>query len=78
MKYLKYFESKLIYKTHRGEIYQYGNKILKITKDIIEYNNALILINYKLIKKILPLTEFNITPELVRKKYQNILELFIV
>jgi hypothetical protein len=45
MKYLKYFENELIYKTHRGEIYKHDDKILKITKDVIEYNNALILIN---------------------------------
>lgn len=45
MKYLKYFENELIIKTHRGEIYNYDDKILKITTDVIEYNNALILIN---------------------------------
>lgn len=32
-------------------------------------------INYKLMKKILPLNDKNTDPELVRKKYQNILEL---
>lgn len=32
-------------------------------------------INYKLLKKIIPLLDNNIQPELVRKKYQNILEL---
>ncbi len=32
-------------------------------------------INYKLLKKIIPLKEKNVEPELVRKKYQNILEL---
>ena len=32
-------------------------------------------INYKLLKKIIPLSEKNVEPEIVRKKYQNILEL---
>lgn len=32
-------------------------------------------INYKLLKKIIPLIDKNIEPELVRKKYQNILEI---
>lgn len=32
-------------------------------------------INYKLLKKIIPTIEKNTNPELVRKKYQNILEL---
>lgn len=32
-------------------------------------------INYKLLKKIVPLIDKNSEPELVRKKYQNILEL---
>ena len=32
-------------------------------------------INYKLLKKIIPFNESNPDPELVRKKYQNILEL---
>ena len=32
-------------------------------------------INYKLLKKIIPLTDKNCEPEIVRKKYQNILEL---
>lgn len=32
-------------------------------------------INYKLLKKIMPLSENNVEPEIVRKKYQNILEL---
>jgi hypothetical protein len=32
-------------------------------------------INYKLLKKIIPLMEKNVEPEIVRKKYQNILEL---
>ena len=32
-------------------------------------------INYKLMKKVIPLSEKNIDPEIVRKKYQNILEL---
>jgi hypothetical protein len=32
-------------------------------------------INYKLLKKIVPLTDKNAEPELVRRKYQNILEL---
>lgn len=45
----------------------------KIDKVLFKGNPT--TINYKLIKKILPLTEANNTPELVRKKYQNILEL---
>ena len=32
-------------------------------------------INYKFLKKIIPLTDKNTEPELVRRKYQNILEL---
>ena len=32
-------------------------------------------INYKLLKKIIPLSDSKESPELVRKKYQNILEL---
>jgi hypothetical protein len=32
-------------------------------------------INYKLLKKIIPLIDKNSQPELVRRKYQNILEL---
>ena len=32
-------------------------------------------INYKLLKKIIPLIDKNSEPELVRSKYQNILEL---
>jgi len=32
-------------------------------------------INYKLLKKIIPLIDKNSEPELVRRKYQNILEL---
>jgi hypothetical protein len=32
-------------------------------------------INYKLMKKVIPLAEKNTDPEIVRKKYQNILEL---
>jgi hypothetical protein len=32
-------------------------------------------INYKLLKKVIPLAEKNTDPEIVRKKYQNILEL---
>ena len=32
-------------------------------------------INYKLLKKIIPLTDKNTEPELVRRKYQNRLEL---
>jgi hypothetical protein len=63
----------------------YENK-LKLSEEIVEFilsdkiDKVLFkgdpnIINYKLIKKILPLTELNNTPELVRKKYQNILEL---
>ena len=32
-------------------------------------------INYKLLKKVIPLSERNTDPEIVRRKYQNILEL---
>lgn len=32
-------------------------------------------INYKLLKKIIPLSDKNSDPELIRKKYQNVLEL---
>jgi len=32
-------------------------------------------INYKLLKKVIPLTESNTLPEVVRRKYQNVLEL---
>lgn len=32
-------------------------------------------INYKLLKKVIPLLDTNSEPELVRKKYQHILEL---
>lgn len=32
-------------------------------------------INYKLMKKILPLVDSNVEPEFVRNKYRNILEL---
>ena len=32
-------------------------------------------INYKLLKKIIPMIEKNTDPEIVRKKYQNILEI---
>lgn len=32
-------------------------------------------INYKLLKKVISLIDKNIEPELVRKKYQNILEI---
>lgn len=32
-------------------------------------------INYKLLKKVIPLSEKNTDPEIVRKKYLNILEL---
>jgi hypothetical protein len=33
-------------------------------------------INYKLLKKVIPLNGTNSDPELVRKKYRNMLELF--
>lgn len=32
-------------------------------------------INYKLLKKVMPISEKNIEPDVVRRKYQNILEL---
>jgi hypothetical protein len=42
----EYDNLKLIFKTHRGYVYDYGdNKILKLTTDVIEYNNALIFLN---------------------------------
>ena len=39
-----YNDLKQIVKTHRGEIYEYQDKILKVTTDIIEFQNAKILI----------------------------------
>jgi hypothetical protein len=61
-------------------------KKVKLNEDIVEfilsdkidrilYKGEPNEINYKLLKKILPLIESNIEPEIVRKKYQNILEL---
>lgn len=38
-------EYRLITKTQRGEVYEDGDKIIKITKDVIEYNNAKILVD---------------------------------
>lgn len=32
-------------------------------------------INYKLLKKIIPLMDKNVEPELVRRKYKNVLEI---
>lgn len=49
--------------------------ILSDKIDKVLYKGEPNLINYKLMKKILPLSEKNINPEIVRKKYQNILEL---
>lgn len=41
----KYNDLEMLHQTHRGYVYDYGdNKILKITKDKIEYDNALIFI----------------------------------
>lgn len=45
IKFLSFInENKLITKTHRGEIYEYEDKIRKITTDVIEYDNACKLI----------------------------------
>lgn len=62
------------------------DKKLKLNEDIVDFilsdNIDKVLfkgepndINYKLLKKIIPLSEKNSDPELVRRKYQNILEL---
>ena len=62
------------------------DKKLKLNEDIVDFilsdkiDKVLFKgepneINYKLLKKIIPLSEKNADPELVRKKYQNILEL---
>jgi len=61
-------------------------KKIKLNEDIVDFilsdNIDKVLfkgepndINYKLLKKIIPLSEKNSDPELVRKKYQNILQL---
>ena len=61
-------------------------KKIKLNEDIVEFilsdkiDKVLFKgepndINYKLLKKIIPLSEKNTEPEIVRKKYQNILEL---
>jgi hypothetical protein len=61
-------------------------KKLKLNEDIVEFilsdkiDKVLFKgdpneINYKLLKKIIPLNEKYSEPEIVRKKYQNILEL---
>lgn len=61
-------------------------KKVKLNEDIVDFilsdNIDKVLfkgvpeeINYKLLKKILPLNETNPDPDLVRKKYQNVLEL---
>jgi len=63
----------------------YNNKI-KLNEDIVDFilsdkiDKVLFKgepseINYKLLKKIMPLSENISTPELVRKKYQNVLEI---
>lgn len=63
----------------------YSNKI-KLNEDIVDfilsdkidrvlYKGEPNDINYKLLKKIIPLIEKNSSPELVRKKYRNILEI---
>lgn len=51
------------------------NFILSDKIDKVLFKGNPIEINYKLLKKIIPLIEKNSSPELVRKKYQNILEL---
>ena len=61
-------------------------KKIKLNEDIVEFilsdkiDKVLFKgepneINYKLLKKVIPLIDKNSEPELVRKKYQNILEL---
>ena len=66
--------------------YKPYNKKVKLNEDIVEfilsdkidkvlYKGEPTEINYKLLKKIIPLVEKNSEPELVRRKYQNILEL---
>ena len=63
----------------------YNNKI-RLNEDIVDFilsdkiDKVLFKgepndINYKLLKKIIPLIDKNAQPELVRKKYQNVLEL---
>lgn len=62
------------------------DKKIKLNEDIVEFilsdkiDKVLFKgepndINYKLLKKVIPLSERNTDPEIVRKKYQNILEL---
>jgi hypothetical protein len=62
------------------------NKKIKLNEDIVEfilsdkidkvlYKGEPNDINYKLLKKIIPLMDANAEPEMVRKKYQHILEL---
>ena len=62
------------------------DKKLKLNEDIVDFilsdkiDKVLFKgvpndINYKLLKKIIPLIDKNSEPELVRKKYQNVLEL---
>jgi hypothetical protein len=62
------------------------DKKIKLNEDIIDFilsdkiDKVLFKgepndINYKLMKKVIPLSEKNTDPEIVRKKYQNILEL---
>ncbi len=51
------------------------NFILSDKIDKVLYKGEPIDINYKLLKKIINFSENNIEPEIVRRKYQNILEL---
>jgi len=62
----------------------YDNKI-QLNEEIVDFilsdkiNTVLFKgdptqINYKLIKKVLPLNKISNTPEIVREKYQNILD----
>ena len=62
------------------------DKKVKLNEDIVEfilsdkidkvlYKGEPNDINYKLLKKVIPLSEKNTEPEIVRRKYQNILEL---
>ena len=62
------------------------DKKIKLNEDIVEFilsdkiDKVLFKgepndINYKLLKKVIPLSERNTDPEIVRRKYQNILDL---
>ena len=66
--------------------YKPYNKKIKLNEDIVDFilsdkiDKVLFKgepndINYKLLKKIIPFIDKNIEPDLVRRKYQNVLEL---